>query len=138
MKNERSAGIVFFRKIQNKINFLLLNYPSGHWDLVKGHIENNEEPKEAATRESKEETGITDIKFIDGFEEEIEYYFKYNNEDIHKNVVFFLSETKQEKIILSSEHLDFIWVDFDTAMKKITFETARSVVKKANDLLQSV
>ena len=127
-----------FRKIQDKINFLVLNYPSGHWDLVKGHIENDEDPKDTAIRESKEETGITDIKFIDGFKEEIEYYFQYNNENIHKKVIFFLSETKQNKIVLSDEHLDFIWLDFDDAMKKITFETAKSVVKKANDLLQSL
>ena len=138
MKNEQSAGIVFFRKIQDKINFLVLNYPSGHWDLVKGHIENDEDPKDTAIRESKEETGITDIKFIDGFKEEIEYYFQYNNENIHKKVIFFLSETKQNKIVLSDEHLDFIWLDFNDAMKKITFETAKSVVKKANDLLQSL
>ena len=138
MKNEQSAGIIFFRKIQGSIDFLLLNYPSGHWDLVKGHIENGEEPQDAAIRESKEETGITDIKFIDGFEEEIEYYFKYNNEDIHKKVIFFLSETKQDEIVLSDEHLDFIWLDFDDAMKKITFETAKNVLKKANDLVQTL
>ena len=138
MKNEQSAGIVFFRKIENRIEFLLLHYPSGHWDLVKGHVESNETAKEAAKRESKEETGITDIKFIDGFEEEIEYYFKYDNQDIHKKVIFFLSETKQNRITLSDEHLDFIWLDFENATKKITFDTAKQIVKKANDLLQNL
>jgi len=138
MNNEQSAGIVFFRKIESRIEFLLLHYPSGHWDLVKGHIENNETAKEAAKRESKEETGITDIEFIDGFEEIIEYNFKYNNQDIHKNVIFFLSETKQENIVLSHEHLDFIWLDFDNAIQKITFETAKNILKKANNLLQSL
>jgi len=138
MKNEQSAGIVFFRKIENRIEFLLLHYPSGHWDLVKGHIESNETAKEAAKRESKEETGITDIKLIDGFEEEIEYYFRYNNQDIHKKVTFFLSETKQDRITLSDEHLDFIWLNFENATKKITFDTAKQIVKKANNLLQSL
>ena len=138
MKNEQSAGIVFFRKIENRIEFLLLHYPSGHWDLVKGHIESNETAKEAAKRESKEETGITDIKLIDGFEEEIEYYFRYDNQDIHKKVTFFLSETKQDRITLSDEHLDFIWLNFENATKKITFDTAKQIVKKANDLLQSL
>ena len=138
MKNEQSAGIVFFRKIENRIEFLLLHYPSGHWDLVKGHIESNETAKEAAKRESKEETGISDVKLIDGFEEEIEYYFKYDNQDIHKKVIFFLSETKQDIITLSDEHLDFIWLDFENATKKITFDTAKQIVKKANDLLQSL
>ncbi len=138
MKNEQSAGIVFFRKIENRIEFLLLHYPSGHWDLVKGHIESNETAKEAAKRESKEETGISDVKLIDGFEEEIEYYFRYDNQDIHKKVIFFLSETKQDRITLSDEHLDFIWLDFENATKKITFDTAKQIVKKANDLLQSL
>ena len=138
MKNEQSAGIVFFRKIENRIEFLLLHYPSGHWDLVKGHIESNETAKEAAKRESKEETGISDVKLIDGFEEEIEYYFRYDNQDIHKKVTFFLSETKQDRITLSDEHLDFIWLDFENATKKITFDTAKQIVKKANDLLQSL
>jgi len=138
VKNEQSAGIVFFRKIKNKIEFLLLNYPSGHWDLVKGHIESNETAKDAARRESKEETGITDIELIDGFEEEIEYYFKYDNHDIHKKVTFFLSETKQDEITLSDEHRDFIWLDFENATKKITFDTAKQIVKKANNLLQSL
>ena len=138
MKNEQSAGVVFFRKIENRIEFLLLHYPSGHWDLVKGHIENNETAKEAAKRESKEETGIIDIKFIDGFEEEIEYYFKYDNQNIHKKVTFFLSETKQNRITLSDEHLDFIWLDFENAKKKITFDTAKQIVKNANDLLESL
>ena len=138
MKNEQSAGIVFFRKIENRIEFLLLHYPSGHWDLVKGHIENNETAKDAAKRESKEETGITDVKFIDEFEEEIEYYFKYDNQDIHKKVIFFLSETKQDRITLSDEHIDFIWLNFENAIKKITFDTAKQIVKKANNLLQSL
>ena len=61
MKNEQSAGIIFFRKIQERVDFLLLNYPSGHWDLVKGHIENNEKSKEAAIRESNEELSLIHI-----------------------------------------------------------------------------
>ena len=34
-------------------------------------MEKGETPHETAIRETKEETGISDIKFIDGFEEEI-------------------------------------------------------------------
>ena len=36
MIEETSAGIVLFRKEESKILFLLLHYPSGHWDFVKG------------------------------------------------------------------------------------------------------
>jgi len=40
--NEKSAGAVIFRKEQNEALFLLLHYPSGHWDFVKGKIEPEE------------------------------------------------------------------------------------------------
>jgi len=42
MIEETSAGIVLFRKENSKNLFLLLNYPSGHWDFVKGKMEKGE------------------------------------------------------------------------------------------------
>ena len=75
MKEEVSAGIILFNDNEDR-KFLLLNYPSKHWDFVKGKMEKGETPHETALRETKEETGITDINFINGLEEEIEYYFK--------------------------------------------------------------
>ncbi len=39
MIEETSAGIVLFRKEGAKNLFLLLHYPSGHWDFVKGKME---------------------------------------------------------------------------------------------------
>ena len=36
---EKSAGIVLFRREGSENLFLLLHYPSGHWDFVKGHKE---------------------------------------------------------------------------------------------------
>jgi len=59
MIEETSAGIVLFRKENSKNLFLLLNYPSGHWDFVKGKMEKGETTHETAIRETKEETEIT-------------------------------------------------------------------------------
>ena len=98
MREQKSAGIVLFRNTSNKNEFLLLNYPQGHWDFVKGKVEEGEMPHETALRETKEETGISDIEFIDGFEESVEYNFKFKNEDIHKTVVFFLAKFVTLKI----------------------------------------
>ena len=71
------SGIVLYRIEDSKKLFLLLHYPSGHWDFVKGKMEKNETSHETAIRETKEETGITDIIFVENFEEWIEYNFKY-------------------------------------------------------------
>jgi 8-oxo-dGTP pyrophosphatase MutT (NUDIX family) len=135
MIEETSAGIVIFRKEGSKNLFLLLHYPSGHWDFVKGKMEVNETTHQTAIRETKEETGITDIRFVENFEEWIEYNFQYQGELIHKKVVFFLAETKTEKVEISHEHQNYTWTDYNTAMEKTTFDNAKTVLTRAQMLL---
>ena len=124
-----------FRNDSGKNEFLLLNYPQGHWDFVKGKIEKNETLHEAALRETREETGISNIEFFDGFEESVEYDFRFKKEDIHKKVIFFLAKTNEKNIKLSHEHNDYIWLEYDDALKKTTFENAKNVLIKANEFL---
>ena len=131
MGTEKSAGIVLVRNIPNKNEFLLLNYPQGHWDFIKGKIEQNETPQETALRETREETGISNIEFIDGFEESVAYDFRFKNE------VFFLAKTSEKNVRLSHEHNDYLWLEYDDALKKTTFENARNVLSKANEFLSS-
>ena len=100
-------------------------------------MENSEEPKQTAIRETKEETGIIDVEFIDGFNEEISYTFYVKNEEIDKKVIFYLGKTKSTEIVLSHEHLDFAWLNLKDAMDRITYENAKIVLTKANNLLQS-
>ena len=137
MREQKSAGIVLFRNDSDKNEFLLLNYPQGHWDFVKGKIEQNETSHETALRETKEETGITNIEFVDGFEESVEYDFRFKKEDIHKKVIFFLAKTNEKKISLSHEHNDFVWLEYDDALKKTTFRNAKNVLSKTNEFLSS-
>ncbi len=148
---EKSAGAVIFRKEpfdtaqgkKVKIYYLLLHYPSGHWDFTKGHIEKGENEKEAAKREIEEETGLKDIKFIPGFREKISYFFRksYENKEnpplIFKEVVFYLTETHQREIKISEEHLDYQWLSYEDALKQLTFKNAKEILKKANNFLLS-
>ena len=137
MSEQKSAGIVLFRNFSDKNEFLLLNYPQGHWDFVKGKIEQNETSHETALRETKEETGITNIEFVDGFEESVEYDFRFKKEDIHKKVIFFLAKTNEKNIKLSHEHNDYLWLEYNDALKKTTFENAKNVLTKANEFLSN-
>jgi len=138
MREQKSAGIVLFRNASNKNEFLLLNYPQGHWDFVKGKVEPGETPHKTALRETKDETGISDIEFIDGFEESVEYDFRFKKEDIHKKVIFFLAKTDEKNIKLSHEHKDYLWLEYNDALKKTTFENAKNVLTKANEFLSSI
>ena len=135
MIEETSAGMILFRKEDSKILFLLLHYPSGHWDFIKGKMEKGESTHETAIREAKEETGIMDITFLENFEEWINYDFQYQGELVHKKVVFFLAETKTKEVMISHEHLDYSWMDYNTSMEKTTFDNAKTVLTRAQMLL---
>ena len=137
MIKETSAGVILYRKENTKKLFLLLHYPSGHWDFVKGKMEKNETTHETAIRETKEETGITDIVFAENFEEWIEYNFKYQGELVQKKVVFFLAETKTKEIKISHEHIGYTWMDYNLSMEKLTFDNAKTILTKAQKLLSN-
>ena len=135
MIEETSAGIVIYRKENLEKLFLLLHYPSGHWDFVKGKMEKGETTQQTAIRETKEETGITDITFVENFEEWIEYNFKYQGELVQKKVIFFLAETKTKNVKISHEHSGYTWMNYNTSMEKTTFDNAKTVLTKAQKLL---
>lgn len=138
MIKEQSAGTVLFIEESKEKLFLLLHYPTGHWDFVKGKIENNESLEQAAIRETKEETGISDIEFIKGFKEKIEYSFKFNGDSVQKEVIFFLAKTNTKQVKISYEHLDYVWLDFNNALNKITYENAKNVLKKSKNYLEKL
>lgn len=135
MVEETSAGVVIFRKERSKVMFLLLHYPSGHWDFVKGKMEKGESMRQTAVREAEEETGISDIAFVENFRERIRYSFQHNGRTVSKKVVFFLGETRTRDILISHEHLDYAWADYRAAMRKVTFDNARRVLSRSKALL---
>lgn len=137
MLQEKSCGaVVFIRKPE--LRFLLLHYEEGHWGFVKGNVESNETEKETVLRELKEETGIIDIKFIEGFRETITYIYNRKGKSFHKQVVFFLIETQTEEIKLSYEHSDYIWIPLVEGIKFLTFNNSKNILKKANSFLREV
>lgn len=133
MLEERSAGAILYQENPSGKRYLLLNYPSGHWDFVKGNIEKGETTQQTVLREIKEETGISDVNFIDGFEDKVEYYYQRNGELVHKEVIFFLANTSTDNVTLSHEHRDFVWLRFEDALKKLTYKTAQKLMMRIRE-----
>ena len=50
--------------------------------------------------------------------------------------MFFLAKTKTESVIVSNEHLSYTWLDYKNAVEKTTYQNAKDILSKANDLLQ--
>ena len=90
MPAEHSAGFVVVHRGADGDRYLLVNQVS-HWSFPKGHIEEGETPIEAARRELFEETALSDISIIPGFEFKEEYVFKREGMPTHKTNVFFLA-----------------------------------------------
>jgi len=148
MPQEYSAGAIVFHHFADTIKYLLLRHINentgqpGHWDFAKGHVEPNENPKQAAFRETQEETGLKELNFINGFQDKNEYFFKRKNsqgqyETIHKEVIYYLIESKTNQITLSHEHCDFAWLPLDEALERLTHNSSKEILKKAEDKLKS-
>ena len=70
-----------------------------------------------------------------GLKKKLNIIFYAENQEIHKKVIFFLGKTQTTKIVLSHEHLDFIWLEFDNALSKTTYENAKNLLKKSKTFL---
>lgn len=134
---ERSAGALVFRSTESGPLFLLLKYPAGHWDFPKGNIEKGETPLDTMHREVREETGLINVKPVEGFEHVIEYYYSRDGKRIHKQVIFFLAESKEENVTLSFEHQDFTWLNFNDAMKLVSYSNSRKLLRAAEERFKS-
>lgn len=124
MKYEKSCGCV----VIDNGKVLLIKHNAGHWDLPKGHMENNETEAETAIRELKEETNI-DVEVNKKYRYTIEYS---PEEGIWKEVVYFVATKKSDKCIPQESEVELVeWVELNEALERITFDNARSVLKKA-------
>jgi bis(5'-nucleosidyl)-tetraphosphatase len=137
MPSEKSCGAVIF-KANGKRKYLLLHYDGGHWDFVKGHVERNESEKQTVLRETQEETGLTELTFLEGYREPINYYYKRAGETVYKEVVFYLLESKAESIRLSREHVGFVWMSYDIARERLTYKNAKETLRKAHEYLEKL
>jgi 8-oxo-dGTP pyrophosphatase MutT (NUDIX family) len=137
-RHERSAGFLVYHILPDGSHeYLLLDY-GRHWDFAKGHVEKGEDDLHAATRELREETGIADVQPMAGFKQEVRYFFRDRKKGlIQKTVTFFLGQTQAgaADVVISQEHEGFAFLPFDQAIKRITFPTARQVLRHAEELL---
>lgn len=128
---ERSCGAVVMNDNQKKV-LLIKNKRSAHWGFPKGHIEKGETQEQTAVRETKEETGL-DIDIIDGFSCKSEYTIQGR---VEKAVIIFLAKARNSNVVIQEEEIDdYIWVDFDEALKMLRFENDKTILTKAISFL---
>ncbi|MDP2838198.1 MAG: NUDIX domain-containing protein [Candidatus Moranbacteria bacterium] len=145
---EISVGAVVFRTINKERLYLLLHYPSGHYDFAKGHVEDKESEEMTLRRETEEETGIKDLKVFPR-RISIRYFYiargterekRLRNAEgvwIFKEVAFYPAETQTPDVVISHEHQGHSWERYEAALKRVTFDNAKRVLKETEEYLRS-
>lgn len=139
MKKEvlhHSVGVVVYTHEFGSRQYLLLRYPEGHIDFVKGHIESEDEDLLAtAKRELLEETGIAEVEIKEGFFMTMTY--DYVREDVlhKKKVDYYLGQVDTTEIAISHEHTEFFWLEYKPAIEFVTFKNAVDILVAAEDFL---
>jgi bis(5'-nucleosidyl)-tetraphosphatase len=139
---ETSVGAVVFYEKNGTREYLLLKYPSGHYDFPKGHIEKGETEHDTLRREVVEETGITDLTIIPSRRVIKYYYIAKGNEFrkrkktgkgwyIFKQVYFYPAQATTKHVIISHEHTGYLWLPYKKARKRVTFENAQTMLDMA-------
>jgi 8-oxo-dGTP pyrophosphatase MutT (NUDIX family) len=143
---ERSAGAIVFYKGHEGIEYLLLRHEplnpriqagkkEEYWNFPKGRIEKGETSEETTLREIHEETGLASVDILPGFKETERYVYSYQGEKIYKWVAWFLAESASKKVILSPEHIDFCWLQYEEAAGRITYSQGKKLLAKADAFL---
>jgi 8-oxo-dGTP pyrophosphatase MutT (NUDIX family) len=138
VKHHSVGVIVYFENEKFEREYLLLRYPEGHFDFVKGHIDDvDSDAKATALRELREETAIKNILLQEGFFESMYYSYSREGYKHEKQVDYFLGKVSSKEVLLSHEHTDFQWCTYNSAIKVLTFENAKNLLVKAESFLGS-
>ncbi len=130
----RSAGGVLIAVVNGTAYTVVLHQRSpDEWRLPKGKLRPGETPREAAAREVEEETGITARPRERLGEIQYQYIDPETNQQVHKQVVFYLMPVAEAKTIdIESKTFDQgLWMSANEAQTRLTFAAERRIVQAA-------
>ncbi|MDO8513730.1 MAG: NUDIX domain-containing protein [bacterium] len=134
---DQSYGLIPFYKEDGRYLYLLIHHRTGHWAFPKGHPEKDETIFETIKREIYEETGITEFEIISDQGLSDKYIFEKDGKILDKTVTYYLGKVlnTDAKIMRPEEIVDYLWLDFDQASKKISHNSSAQILKTANNFL---
>lgn len=115
---EKSSWGILYRKQNNKIDILLLEWVNSKWQtelvIPKGHMEDGETASQTALRETSEETGLQTkdleiIKFITKLNYTFTAGYLDDNPLIDKDVYLFLIKYKGNDEPKPQKEERFVW-----------------------------
>jgi len=131
----KSRGGVVFRTVDDRVEYLIVKSSRGnYYGLPKGRVDGNESETQTARREILEETNYF-VKFEVNFKEKVEFVLP-EGED--KEMILFLAKAiKESSGEIDDEITEVIWCSYQEAMKLLSFDDFKDVLKKANDYINN-
>lgn len=106
----------------------------GSWEMVHGHADAGESPRDAALRELREETGFTPLRLYNLSRVESFYLHKSDTVTL---VAMFAAFVDQSAVRLSAEHDDFAWLSVEEARQKFSWPREVRCLEDAMHLIGS-
>ena len=128
---EIAAGVVLVYDSRPEV-LLLHEVAEDRWCFPKGHVDPGESLETAAIRETREETGIHEVR-LEGEVAQVSYRFfqPSRNRNVFKTTVYFLAQTL-ERVPHPEPIFDRTdWVSFDEAFVRLAYESDRATLEAA-------
>jgi 8-oxo-dGTP pyrophosphatase MutT (NUDIX family) len=129
---------VVLRWIDGEPSVLLIRDPYRNWGLPKGHLEEGEDARQAATREVFEETGLDQLE-VGPEVSTINWFFRRRGALVQKYCTFFLMHSSDGMATpeVAEGITECVWLPFPQAMERLTYENARQTLRVVRELLES-
>ncbi len=141
MKVREGIAVVIFKQIGNDISFLLLSRAQTEkgWEIIKGGIEEGENIEVASLRETKEEAGLSNTKFIGKLPYSFE--FKMIKDGVlqkrrYQSVL--VEHISGEPIIIEKDFKEAHYFNFEEAKKKIIWPKYRKAINVAFEEIRKI
>jgi ADP-ribose pyrophosphatase YjhB (NUDIX family) len=124
VRETTSGGIVFRRNSKNKqLEILLIKDAKNRWTIPKGHVEPDEEPRDTAEREIREETGLQDMKVMNWLGK-VNFRYRRTHTLVLMTMHIYLVHGLNDTDTLKPEDwlTDIKWMPAAEAVDKIAYE----------------
>lgn len=137
---EYTAGGVVFRRLDEKIEILMIQDRLGRWTIPKGHVEEGESLEQTALREVAEETGLTQFRLGEKLDK-LHFFYRKEGKLIFMTTHVFLMEALGDTDAVIPEDsegiVDAKWFDSEEALGLIEYRDTERLFRLGLEKLRS-
>jgi bis(5'-nucleosidyl)-tetraphosphatase len=125
VRETTSGGIIFRHNPlkEGRLEILLIQDAKNRWTIPKGHVEQDEEPKQTAEREIQEETGLQEMKVYNWLGK-VNFRYRRGQTLVLMTMHIYLVQALGDTNDLNGEDWlnDIRWFATDQAIDKIAYD----------------